>query len=322
MDDDGRRLSARSPVHDPRGSGTLHALALRIVITGAGGQLGQVLLRELRKSGHDVAAFTHATLDVTQRDAVFEKVAKLQPAVIVNAAAFGVDASEEDPRRALEVNGFAVQTLAEAARRASAGLVQYSSDFVFDGTATSPYTEAARPNPLNVYGASKLLGECFAQNAPRHWVLRVESLFGNADGTSSIDKMTADLKVGRGVKAFNDRTVSPSYMEDVAAATKRLLERNVASGIYHCVNSGCATWYELALELKRLLGASQAYIGSVSADDMRDRVLRPKFCALSNEKLANAGIELPSWQNALQRYLGPPSTPRTVSSPSVTRPRF
>lgn len=306
--------------YDP--SGRLHLLALRIVIAGAGGQLGQVLLRELRKSGHEVAAFTHSSLDVTQRDTVLEKVVKLQPAVIVNAAAFGVEGCEEDPRRALDVNGFAVQTLADAARRASAALVQYSSDFVFDGAATSPYTEAARPNPLNVYGASKLLGECFAQNAPRHWVLRVESLFGNPDGTSSIDKMAADLKVGRGVKAFSDRTVSPSYMEDVTAATKRLLERNVPSGVYHCVNSGFTTWYELALELKRLLGASRASISSVSADDSRDRVVRPKFCALSNEKLGNAGIELPSWQNALQRYLGPPSAPKPVSSSSATRPRF
>jgi dTDP-4-dehydrorhamnose reductase len=299
-------------------------LALRIIITGAGGQLGQVLLRELGKAGHDVAAFTHATLDLTRRDEVLERVAKLKPDVIVNTAAFGVDASEEDPRKALEVNGFAVQTLADAARRASAGLVQYSSDFVFDGETSTPYTESARPNPRNVYGASKLLGECLAQNAPRHWVLRVESLFGNPEGKSSVDRMVADLKVGRGVKAFSDRTVSPSYMDDVAAATKRLLERNVASGIYHCVSSGFTTWYELAVELKRVLGASRASITSVSVDDMRGPVVRPKFCALSNEKLANAGIELPSWQNALQRYLG---APRPVSGPmtppvSGTRPRF
>jgi dTDP-4-dehydrorhamnose reductase len=299
-------------------------LALRILITGAGGQLGQVLIRELRKGGHDVAAFTRAALDVTQRGAVIERVVKLKPSVIVNTAAFGVDASEEDPRQALDVNSFAVRTLADAARRMSAGLVQYSSDFVFDGDTSTVYTEGSRPNPLNVYGASKLLGELFAQNAPKFWVLRVESLFGNPEGKSSIDRMIADMKAGRGVKAFSDRTVSPSYMDDVAAATKRLVERAVPSGIYHCVNSGFTTWYELALELKRLVGNSRVSIASVSADSVGGPVVRPKFCALSNEKLANAGIELPSWQNALERYLAPPPPApapgtRPVSGPG---PRF
>ena len=224
-------------------------LALRIVITGAGGQLGQVLTRELRKGGHDVAALTRVSLDVTQGAAAVERVVKLQPEVIVNAAAFGVDASEADPRHALDVNAFAVQTLADAARRTSAGLLHFSSDFVFDGETSTPYTEAARPNPRSVYGASKLLGEIFAQNVTKHWVLRVESLFGNPEGKSSIDKMVADLKAGRGVKAFSDRTVSPSYLDDVAAATRRLLERNAPPGLYHCVSSGVTTWYDLRRRL-------------------------------------------------------------------------
>jgi dTDP-4-dehydrorhamnose reductase len=298
----------------------LPRLALRIVITGAGGQLGQVLTRELRKGGHEVAALTRVSLDVTQGAAAVERVVKLQPEVIVNTAAFGVDASEADPRRALEVNAFAVQTMADAARRTSAGLVQYSSDFVFDGETSAPYTEAARPNPRSIYGASKLLGELFAQSAPKHWILRVESLFGNPEGKSSIDRMIADLKAGRGVKAFSDRTVSPSYMDDVAAATKRLIEKSAPSGVYHCVNSGFTTWYELAVELKRLVGNSRASIASVSADSLESKVVRPRFCALSNEKLGNAGIELPSWQNALERYLGA-SRPAPPSL-SGTRPRF
>lgn len=294
-------------------------LALRIVITGAGGQLGQVLTRELRKGGHDVAALTRVSLDVTHGAAAVERVVKLQPEVIVNAAAFGVDASDADPRRALDVNAFAVQTLADAARRTSAGLLHFSSDFVFDGETSTPYTEAARPNPRSVYGASKLLGEIFAQNVTKHWVLRVESLFGNPEGKSSIDKMVADLKAGRGVKAFSDRTVSPSYLDDVAAATRRLIEKAAPSGIYHCVNSGFSTWYELALELKRLVGNSRVSIASVSADTLGGKVVRPKFCALSNEKLGNAGIELASWQNALERYLGARTAPPSLSG---TRPRY
>ena len=117
-------------------------MGLRWAVLGAGGQLGQVLVRELRKSGHEVAALTRAALDVTQRFAVLDRVAKLKPEVIVNTTAFGVEPSEDDPKTALAVNAFAVRTLADVARSCDAVFVQFSSDYVFDGTAVVP---TARP---------------------------------------------------------------------------------------------------------------------------------------------------------------------------------
>ncbi|HTS01160.1 MAG TPA: dTDP-4-dehydrorhamnose reductase [Thermoanaerobaculia bacterium] len=290
----------------------------RIVVLGAGGQLGQVLLRDLRKGGHEVAALTRAALDVTQRFAVLDRVAKLRPEVIVNATAFGVDASEEDPGKALAVNAFAVRALADVARSCDASLVQFSSDYVFDGAATAPYRETDRPNPVSVYGATKLLGELYAQGAPRWTVLRVESLYGVPGGKGTIDKMIAEARQGRTLTAFYDRKVSPAHVDDVAAATRRIIEKKTPSGVWHCVNSGFASWQEIAVEIVRLAGSPSNVIPA-SIERSGLRATRPLFSALSNEKLANAGIELPSWQSALARAVA--SAPAPEKPISGVKPR-
>jgi len=292
---------------------------LRILVAGAGGQLGHVLVRELRRGGHEVAALTRAALDVTRREQVLERVGKLRPQAVVNATVFGVEESEDDPKTALAVNAFAVRTLAEASRGSDATFLHFSSDFVFDGTASSPYRETDRPNPGSVYGATKLLGEIYAQGAPRHFVLRVESLFGIREGKSTIDRMCVDVRAGRTVSAFYDRTVSPAFVDDVAAATRRLLEGKASSGVYHCVNAGFTTWHELAMELVRQIGSTSSVV-PVSADALASRVTRPKFAALSNEKLANLGIELPAWQSALGRALLAPSPTATPIPANGIRP--
>lgn len=289
-------------------------MALRVVVLGAGGQLGQSINREMRRAGHEVVALTRAALDVTQRFAVLDKVAKLKPEVLVNATVLGVDASEDDPKAALAVNSFAVRTLADVARSAGAALVHFSSDYVFDGTATAPYRETDGPNPVNVYGATKLLGEIYAQNAPRGYVLRVEGLFGTPGGKGTIDKMIAEARQGRTLTAFYDRKISPVHVDDVAAAMRRLVEKKANPGVWHCVNSGFATWHELALEIVRILGSASNVIPA-SLERSGLRVPRPLFSALSNEKLANFGIELPTWQNALARAVSPPQAedPRPLS---------
>lgn len=280
-------------------------MALRVVVLGAGGQLGQAINREMRRAGHEVVALTRAALDVTQRFAVLDKVAKLKPEVVVNATVLGVDPSEDDPKAALAVNSFAVRTLADVAKSAGAALVHFSSDYVFDGTATAPYRETDRPNPVNVYGATKLLGEIYAQNAARGYVLRVEGLFGTPGGKGTIDKMIAEARQGRTLTAFYDRKISPVHVDDVAAAMRRLVEKKANPGVWHCVNSGFATWHELALEIVRVLGSASNVIPA-SLERSGLRVQRPLFSALSNEKLANFGVELPTWQNALARAVSPP----------------
>ena len=280
-------------------------------MTGAGGQLGRTLARVLADDC-DVVPLTRADLDITGDAGVRAVVAEVRPGVIVNCAAYNaVDKAEDDAVAALEVNAFGVRSLARAAAATDATLVHYGTDFVFDGTASEPYREDDEPNPQSVYATSKLLGEWFAQGA-RHYVLRVESLFGGgvngprADGRrpgGSLDRIAGALLEGSEVRAFVDRIVSPSYVEDVAAATVSLLRAAPAHGLYHCVGSGHATWFEVTRELAERLGVEPAIRG-ITLDELELRAPRPRFCALSNRKLAAAGVEMPHWRDALARYAG------------------
>ena len=150
---------------------------------------------------------------------------------------------------------------------------------------------------------SKLVGEWLAAEAPRHYVLRVESVFGGPKAKSSIDRILDGLLAGKEVRAFVDRTVTPSYVVDVVAATAALLANGQPYGLYHCVNSGWTTWAGLARELARMVGLPNAHITEVPLADAGLAVPRPKFAALSNAKLAAAGIAMPTWQDALQRHV-------------------
>jgi dTDP-4-dehydrorhamnose reductase len=275
---------------------------MRVAVLGARGQLGAALVHECRPH-HEVVALDRATLDITDAAAVAERMGAIRPDAIVNATGYNaVDAAETHAVDALRVNAFGVRTLARAAGDRGAILVHYGSDFVFDGTATEPYTEADRPNPLSVYAASKMLGEWFAADAARAYVLRVESLFGRApDGPpakGSVAAIVHALARGDVAKAFADRTVSPTSVTDAARATRLLLEGGAPFGLYHCVNSGYGTWTELALEASRLLGVPPR-IEAIRLDDVKLPAARPRYCALSNRKLAGAGIEMPSWRAAL-----------------------
>lgn len=275
---------------------------MKLLVTGAAGQLGTAIIDELGR-GHTVVACGRAELDIADREQVRCLAQGARPDVIINCAAYtNVDGSEDDPVSALGTNAFGVRYLAEAARRADARLVHYSTDFVFDGEASRPYVEEDPPNPRSAYAISKLLGEWFARDAPRHYVLRVESLFGGSAARSSIDRIISALEAGHRARVFVDRTVSPSYVRDVASATRTLIDRGADAGVYHCVNSGSTTWYELAKEVGRLLGVEPA-LDPVRVAQVTLRAARPKYCVLSNEKLARAGVAMPSWQDALSRYL-------------------
>jgi dTDP-4-dehydrorhamnose reductase len=204
------------------------------------------------------------------------------------------------------VNAFAVRGLARAAAAAGALLVHYSSDFVFDGTASRPYVEDDRPNPQGVYAASKLLGEWFALDAGKAVVLRVESLFGAPAGWAgrkgSLGSLVAGIEAGHEVPVFVDRTVSPSYVFDVAEATRSLVASGSASNVYHCVNAGPCSWHDIATEVARLLGRP-ANLRPITLETVSLRARRPKYSALDSARLPAAGVTMPTWQDALARYL-------------------
>jgi dTDP-4-dehydrorhamnose reductase len=279
---------------------------MRVVVIGARGQLGAAVAHEFRRD-HDVTALGHADLNINDGAAVQSTLAAAVPDVIINCAAYNaVDAAEDHPVDALRTNAFAVRNLARAAASAGAVLIHCGTDFVFDGAAHRPYVEDDRPNPRSVYGASKLLGEWFASDAPRAYVLRVESLFGRApDGPpakGSVESIVTAFREGRAPRVFRDRTVSPTYVPHAAQAMRHLIEQKVGAGLYHCVSSGHCTWQEFAIEAARILGV-EPRVDPVSVADVALRAERPKYCALSNEKLVATGIAMPTWQDALKDYL-------------------
>jgi dTDP-4-dehydrorhamnose reductase len=277
----------------------------RVLITGAAGQLASFVVSAF--GDWDVVAHTRATLDLTDASATRRVVADTQPSVIVNCAAFNdVDGAESRPIDAFAVNAFAVRMLARAAEDAGATLVHYSTDFVFDGSATEPYRESDRPSPRSTYASSKLVGEWFALEAPGAFVLRVESLFGAprewAGRRGTLGSIVEGLEQGRELRVFTDRIVSPAYSADIAAATRHLLETGAEPGLYHCVNEGHATWDAIAREAARVLGVP-ARLVPITMAEAALKAARPRYCALSPAKLAAAGFTMPPWQDALRRWL-------------------
>ena len=282
-------------------------MAPTVLVTGAEGLLGTAIVEAFQPSAR-VVALGRRQLDLTDDNAVDERLRRERPDVIINCAADNdVDGAETQPLRALALNAFAVRELARAADEIGATLVHYSSDFVFDGTTSRPYVEDDEPNPQGVYAASKLLGEWFALEARRAFVLRVESLFGalgaGRPGRSSLDRIVEGIREGREVPVFTDRTVTPSYVVDLAAATRALLASDAAPGLYHCVNSGATTWAAIATEVARLLGR-EPRLNAITLGAVTLRAPRPLYSALDNSRLRAAGVPMPTWQNALARYLG------------------
>jgi dTDP-4-dehydrorhamnose reductase len=275
---------------------------VKVLVTGARGQLAGALI-DAYKDTAQVLAYSHDELDIADHDAVMALVGHERPDVIFNCASFNhVDRAEDEPERALNVNAFGVRSLARAAQATGTTLVHYSSDFVFDGQTARPYVEEDIPNPQSVYAQSKLLGEWFALEAPRAFVLRVESLFGGANAKSSVDRIADAIRRGEEARVFTDRTVSPSYVLDVAAVTRTLVERG-SPGLYHCVGTGYATWYGVAQEIARLIKQDRPRLVPIAATDVALKARRPQFAALNNDKLMSV-TAMPTWQDALRRYLG------------------
>lgn len=279
----------------------------RAVVVGAGGRLGRAVSQDLLEQGYQVVGLTRAELDVTDRLAVRRAITGVSPQLVVNCTAYNaVDAAETDQDSAFRANARAPRFLAESAAAAGAIFVHYSTDFVFDGRTSEPYAEGDQTNPLSVYGASKLAGEAeVSRVCNRYYVLRVSSLFGGVGvrgHRATVDFMAAQLLDGKSIRAAVDRTVSPSYVPDVAVTTRRLYERSAPFGIYHAVSGGMVTWFQLAEFVASALGV-EPRIESARASELRAIARRPEFCALSSDKLKATGVQVHDWQSAVMRHL-------------------
>lgn len=286
---------------------------MRIAIIGAQGQLGKSLRRQL---AGDVAALSHADLELTDADSVDAALARAAPDVVINAAAYNfVDRAEDEPDTAFAVNGLGPRNLAVACNAREAVLVHVSSDYVFSGRIdveslharrTIPYCEIDRPEPLSAYAVSKLAGEYFVRSiARRHFVLRTCGLFGETKqaGRGNFVETMLRLAEERGeLRVVDDQRCTPTAAVDLAKAIGLLIETN-RYGLYHATNSGSATWYEFACEIFRQ-ARRELDVHPITTDEFGAKARRPCYSVLDTGKLSTAtGFELPPWQDALRRYL-------------------
>jgi dTDP-4-dehydrorhamnose reductase len=280
---------------------------VRTLVIGASGQLGQDLMQAF---GAGAVGLTHAEIDVTDGVGVSRLLREQQPDWVINTAAFHrVDDCELNPTLAFAVNAVGAANVARAADEIGAGVVFYSTDYVFGGEGRprhDPHTELSLPDPYNVYGISKLAGERMVMNAnSRHLVIRSAGLYGTA--TSRKGWTFPELMVNKGrndgwVKVVTDQALSPTYTYDLAATTKALMERD-ARGLFHLANAGECSWFEFAQATFDLAGIAVNMDPTTTVPRER-RARRPPYSALASERLAETGVPpLRPWRDALAHYL-------------------
>jgi dTDP-4-dehydrorhamnose reductase len=256
---------------------------MKLLITGAGGQLGRSLQRALAR--HDLTALSHADLEITSLGACIDVLEARRPDAVVHCAAM-TDTSrcEKEPAHAREVNGIGTENVAKACARVGSRFVAVSTNEVFDGTASEPYSEDAHPHPLNAYGHSKLDGEALAvARCPNTLVIRTSWLYG--DGYANFnEKVLTAAREGRPLSFVTDEVATPTSTDDLAAAIGLLLERDAPPGIYHLTNAGAAV---TMAELR-----ASGYSGPV----------KPSYSVLANSRAAALGITLRDWHGALAGY--------------------
>jgi dTDP-4-dehydrorhamnose reductase len=274
---------------------------MRIVITGAAGQLGRDLLAEL-KPRHDCDGLTRSEADVTDYASLSRHMAAHAPDLIIHAAAYtDVDGCERDPDHAYRVNAVGAWNAA-AAHACGAAVAVLSTDFVFDGTKGEPYTEFDPTNPISHYGASKRAGEQAALCAnPRTYVIRTQWLYGLHGRNFPYAILRA---ASRGeVRVVADQVGTPTYTVDLARLVGRIIE-TPRYGIYHATNAGSCTWYEFAAELYRLAGMDPAILRPISSAEWPSPTRRPAYSVLRNYALELMGLDAARpWQEAAQVFV-------------------
>ena len=290
---------------------------MRILLIGKNGQIGWELARQLADMG-EIVAPGREDLDLSRADSIRQTVEQVKPGLIINAAAYtAVDRAEEEKDLAMAVNGTAPGILAEAAKKAGAGLIHYSTDYVFDGDKTDgPYLEDAPTNPKNVYGQTKLAGEHAIQKVLHpHIILRTSGVYGSR-GKNFMLTILRLAREGKELKIVNDQVNAPTWCGAIAQATKRilvslsdpspvkLLERmHPVSGIYHLSCQGETNWYEFAKAILQISKCDHpaSKLIPIPTSEYSTPAARPAYSVLSNAKLTRVlGIEMPRWEDGLK----------------------
>lgn len=276
---------------------------MKILVTGAHGQVGQAVIRRFSADTRfDVRGVSHVDVDISSHDDAFNIVSDYLPDVIVNAAAMtNVDACEEKIEDAFAINSLGVRNLTQAAERVNAHLIHTSTDFVFDGQMSRPYTEFDTTNPLSVYAASKLGGDNEALQYNKSTVLRVAWVFGNPGG-DFFSWVIKGVREGVITSLIDDQIGTPTYSRDIADVAYHCVTHK-HYGLFNAANSGETTRLEMGRLVCDRLGIEHNLTG-ITSDSLNRPAARPAYSALSSDVLARTtGIVMRSWQDALEEHL-------------------
>jgi dTDP-4-dehydrorhamnose reductase len=273
------------------------------LITGESGQLGLAFQADLALQGIDFVSVNSHELDITNQDLVEELVDSLRPEVIINAAAWtDVDGAETNESAAHAVNALGPQNLAIAASKVGVRLVQVSTDYVFSGEGTAPWSESAEHNPQSVYGSTKSEGEKFVRGAhpTGSYVVRTAWLYSAQRKNFAKTMIKLALNGAGEVRVVNDQVGQPTFTGDLAKQIIDLVVSDSPVGIYHGTNSGQATWFEFAQEIFKLAGADVSRVVPVSSSEYPRPAKRPSYSVLSHDAWAKTSVKpMRDWRIAL-----------------------
>ena len=276
---------------------------MKILVPGADGQLGRQFAEVLRTDDHSVTALNREKLDITDAEAVQDAISQYEPDVVINCAAYNfVDKAEPEFEIANEVNAYGVRNLAMSCSKSKALLIHFSSDYVFDGKKGDFYTEEDKPNPINRYGQSKLLGEKLLMEETDNFLLfRVSWVFGEGR-QNFLFKLSEWAKNRRILKIVYDQISIPTYTGDIVSITLFALCKGLR-GVYHLTNGGYASRYEVARYFLERLGLDNLVL-PVSSDYFPSPATRPYFSAMSNSKISGElDVTIPEWKIGIDRYV-------------------
>lgn len=276
---------------------------MKVFVTGVKGQLGYDVVNELLKRGIEAIGVDIEEMDITDSASVNKVMKEAAPDAVIHCAAYtAVDAAEDNVDICRKVNADGTQNIANVCKELDIKMIYISTDYVFDGKGTRPWEPDDERHPLNVYGQTKYEGELAVQNTlEKYFIVRIAWVFG-VNGKNFIKTMLNLAETRNRLTVVNDQFGSPTYTYDLA----RLLVDMVQTekyGVYHATNEGICTWYEFACEIFKQAGIPMEVV-PVSAEEYKARAERPENSRMDKDKLEQNGFErLPSWQDALKRYL-------------------
>jgi dTDP-4-dehydrorhamnose reductase len=278
----------------------------KVLIIGANGQLAFDLIK-IFKGDYEIIRADREDFDVSDWSAASRFMAIARPNIVINTAAFHkTEECEFNPQKSFEVNTIGALNTAKAAAAVNAKIVFISTDYVFDGNKKN-FSEDDKPNPLNVYGTSKLAGELLTRIANQdYFIIRTCWLYGahsSGKGYNFVSLMLEKARSGENIKVVGDQFGSPTYTYDLALKIKELIDKNAPSGIYHITNSGSCSWYEFAKKIFEIVNIN-TNLEAVDSNAKPSNIKRPRYSVLISSKLADLGIsKLRPWSSALSDFL-------------------